>query len=123
MVAYATRRRAGRARPGPAGALVRAPVSSRLSSIVSEWKGIVSAPVSSRSEIGPGVRRWLTSAGRVLHGRPVDQEDLGELETKLYFDLDGSRDPYVRFVILLVLSVVIASGGSWRTPQPPSSVP
>jgi uncharacterized hydrophobic protein (TIGR00271 family) len=57
------------------------------------------------------VKRLLTAAGTLMHGGPVGPEDLAQLEGKLYFDLDGTRDPYVRFAVLLVLSVVIATGG------------
>jgi uncharacterized hydrophobic protein (TIGR00271 family) len=41
----------------------------------------------------------------------VGREDLDDLADKLWFDREGGRDPYVRFGVLLVLSVVIASGG------------
>jgi uncharacterized hydrophobic protein (TIGR00271 family) len=33
------------------------------------------------------------------------------LAGKLYFDFEGTRDPYVRFAVLLLLSTVIATGG------------
>jgi uncharacterized hydrophobic protein (TIGR00271 family) len=40
----------------------------------------------------------------------VERADLDELADKLWFDREG-RDAYVRFGVLLVLSVVIATGG------------
>jgi uncharacterized hydrophobic protein (TIGR00271 family) len=57
------------------------------------------------------VKAWLTRLGIVIHGGPTYAEDLAELEGKLYFDREASRDPYVRFATLLVLSIIIASGG------------
>lgn len=41
----------------------------------------------------------------------MGRRDLDELADKLWFDREGGNDPYVRFGVLLVLSVVIASGG------------
>ena len=52
-----------------------------------------------------------SSVAELLHGGPVGRPDLDELGGKLWFDLEGGRDPYVRFGVLLFLSVVIASGG------------
>jgi uncharacterized hydrophobic protein (TIGR00271 family) len=49
--------------------------------------------------------------GTFLHGGRVARRDLDELAGKLYFDLEGTRDPYVRFAVLLLLSAVIATGG------------
>jgi uncharacterized hydrophobic protein (TIGR00271 family) len=57
------------------------------------------------------MRLLLTRCGIVLHGGPVGPADLEELEHKLYFDREPSRDPYIRFAVLLVLSVLIATGG------------
>lgn len=51
------------------------------------------------------------SVGEFLHGGSVGAADLGDLADKLWFDREGGRDPYVRFGVLLVLSVIIASGG------------
>jgi uncharacterized hydrophobic protein (TIGR00271 family) len=50
------------------------------------------------------------SFGDLLHGSRVERADLDELAGKLWFDREG-RDAYVRFGVLLVLSVVIATGG------------
>jgi uncharacterized hydrophobic protein (TIGR00271 family) len=62
--------------------------------------------------IPPGRDRHATgSFGDLLHGGPVGREDLEDLAGKLWFDREGGRDPYVRFTVLLLLSVVIASGG------------
>ncbi len=49
--------------------------------------------------------------GDLIHGGPVGRPDLDDLADKLWFDREGGRDPYVRFGVLLFLSVVIASGG------------
>jgi uncharacterized hydrophobic protein (TIGR00271 family) len=49
--------------------------------------------------------------GDLLHGGRVGSSDLDEIADKLWFDREGGRDPYVRFGVLLVLSVVIATGG------------
>lgn len=57
------------------------------------------------------IRGPVTSFGELIHGGPVERVDLDDLAGKLWFDREGGRDPYVRFGILLVLSVVIASGG------------
>lgn len=57
------------------------------------------------------MKTLLTRWGTVIHGGPVSQADLDDLEGKLYFDLEPGRDAYVRFAALLVLSVIIASGG------------
>ena len=57
------------------------------------------------------MRALLTKVGLLLHGGHVGAEDLAELEDKLYFDRDATRDPYVRFAVLLVLSIGIATGG------------
>jgi uncharacterized hydrophobic protein (TIGR00271 family) len=51
------------------------------------------------------------SFGDLLHGGRVEQQDLDDIEDKLWFDREPGRDPYVRFGVLLVLSVVIATGG------------
>ncbi|MFN8620384.1 MAG: TIGR00341 family protein [Chloroflexota bacterium] len=58
-----------------------------------------------------GIKARLTRWGIVLHGSPVDEPDLAELEGKLYFDREPGRDAFVRFAVLLLLSVVIATGG------------
>src|SRR5690348_15772362 len=52
-----------------------------------------------------------SSVAELLHGGPVGAPDLDDLADKLWFDREGGRDPYVRFGVLLLLSVVIASGG------------
>jgi uncharacterized hydrophobic protein (TIGR00271 family) len=52
-----------------------------------------------------------TALGSFLHGGPVGRVDLDEIADKLWFDRERGRDPYVRFGTLLVLSVVIATGG------------
>jgi uncharacterized hydrophobic protein (TIGR00271 family) len=52
----------------------------------------------------------IRSFGDLLHGSRVERADLDELADKLWFDREG-RDAYVRFAVLLVLSVVIATGG------------
>jgi uncharacterized hydrophobic protein (TIGR00271 family) len=52
----------------------------------------------------------VRSFGDLLHGSRVERADVGELADKLWFDREG-RDAYVRFAVLLVLSVVIATGG------------
>jgi uncharacterized hydrophobic protein (TIGR00271 family) len=57
------------------------------------------------------LKRILTRAGLILHGGPVEEDDLYALSKKVYFDLEVDRDPYVRFSVLLVLSTLIASGG------------
>lgn len=57
------------------------------------------------------LKALLTRWGTVIHGSPVGRPDLEELEGKLYFDLEPGRDAYVRFAALLILSVIIASGG------------
>src|SRR5262245_59815490 len=51
------------------------------------------------------------AVGEIFHGGRVERSDLDALAAKLYFDLEGTRDPYVRFAVLLFLSVVIATGG------------
>jgi uncharacterized hydrophobic protein (TIGR00271 family) len=51
------------------------------------------------------------SLGSLLHGGRVGRADLEVLAAKLFFDREGTRDPYVRFGVLLLLSVVIATGG------------
>jgi len=57
-------------------------------------------------------RSWRpTSLGHLLHGGPVGRDDLDNLAEKLWFDREGGRDPYVRFAVLLILSVLIATGG------------
>lgn len=53
----------------------------------------------------------MTGLGERLHGAPVTEADLEVLEGKLYFDLEPDGRAYVRFGVLLVLSVVIATGG------------
>jgi uncharacterized hydrophobic protein (TIGR00271 family) len=53
----------------------------------------------------------ITRLGHLLHGGPVDEGGLVELGDKLYFDRERTRDAYVRFSVLLLLSVVIATGG------------
>ncbi len=55
-------------------------------------------------------RGTVRSFGDLLHGSRVERADLDELADKLWFDREG-RDAYVRFGVLLVLSVVIATGG------------
>jgi uncharacterized hydrophobic protein (TIGR00271 family) len=52
----------------------------------------------------------IRSLGDLLHGGHVGRADLDELVDKLWFDREG-RDAYVRFGVLLVLSVIIATGG------------
>jgi len=52
-----------------------------------------------------------TALGEIMHGGPVGHADLDEIADKLWFDREGGRDAYVRFGVLLVLSVVIATGG------------
>jgi uncharacterized hydrophobic protein (TIGR00271 family) len=52
----------------------------------------------------------VRSLGDLLHGSRVERADLDDLADKLWFDREG-RDAYVRFGVLLVLSVVIATGG------------
>jgi uncharacterized hydrophobic protein (TIGR00271 family) len=52
-----------------------------------------------------------TSFGDFLHDGRVELPDLDVLRDKLFFDRDSGRDPYVRFAVLLILSVVIATGG------------
>jgi hypothetical protein len=52
-----------------------------------------------------------TPLGSFFHGGPVGRADLDEIADKLWFDREGGVDPYVRFGTLLVLSVVIATGG------------
>jgi uncharacterized hydrophobic protein (TIGR00271 family) len=58
-----------------------------------------------------GITRRFAHWGAVLHGAPVVEADLADLEGKLYFDLEPGRDALVRFGVLLVLSVIIATGG------------
>lgn len=58
----------------------------------------------------PPPRGPVRSLGDLLHGGRVERADLDELADKLWFDREG-RDAYVRFGVLLVLSVVIATGG------------
>lgn len=53
----------------------------------------------------------VESFGDLIHGGRVGPEELNEIADKLWFDREGGRDPYVRFGVLLVLSVVIATGG------------
>jgi uncharacterized hydrophobic protein (TIGR00271 family) len=55
-------------------------------------------------------QRHLSLGGR-LHGGEVTTTDLEALAGKLYFDRERGGDAYVRFWVLLVLSVVIAAGG------------
>lgn len=57
----------------------------------------------------PSTRRG--GLGELLHGGPVGREELDDIAEKLWFSREGGRDPYVRFGVLLVLSVVIATGG------------
>lgn len=57
------------------------------------------------------MKTLLTRWGTALHGGPVGPADLEDLEGKLYFDREPGRDAFVRFGVLLVLSVIIASGG------------
>ena len=57
------------------------------------------------------MKAMLTRWGTLLHGTPVAQTDLDELESKLFFDREPGRDAYMRFAVLLVLSVIIATGG------------
>jgi uncharacterized hydrophobic protein (TIGR00271 family) len=52
----------------------------------------------------------IGSVGDLLHGGRVERADLDDLADKLWFDREG-RDAYVRFGVLLVLSVLIATGG------------
>jgi uncharacterized hydrophobic protein (TIGR00271 family) len=52
----------------------------------------------------------IHSFGDLLHGGRVERADLDDIEDKLWFDREG-RDAYVRFGVLLVLSVMIATGG------------
>jgi uncharacterized hydrophobic protein (TIGR00271 family) len=58
-----------------------------------------------------GTRGSSRSIGDLVHGGPVGRADLDELADKLWFDREGGSDPYLRFGVLLFLSVVIASGG------------
>ncbi len=51
------------------------------------------------------------SVGSWIHGGEVGETDLETLRRKLYFDLEPGTRAYVRFGILLVLSVIIATGG------------
>ena len=53
----------------------------------------------------------VDTIGDLLHGGRVASGDLDEIADKLWFDREGGWDPYVRFGVLLVLSVVIATGG------------
>lgn len=55
-------------------------------------------------------RGW-SRIGEILGGGRIERGDLDELADKLYFDREPGGDAYVRFWILLVLSVVIATGG------------
>ncbi|HTG46191.1 MAG TPA: DUF389 domain-containing protein [Actinomycetota bacterium] len=52
----------------------------------------------------------VRSLGDLIHGGHVGRADLEEIADKLWFDREG-RDAYVRFSVLLLLSVVIATGG------------
>jgi uncharacterized hydrophobic protein (TIGR00271 family) len=52
----------------------------------------------------------IATLGDLLHGGRVERIDLDELADKLLLDREG-RDAYVRFIVLLVLSVLIATGG------------
>jgi uncharacterized hydrophobic protein (TIGR00271 family) len=49
--------------------------------------------------------------GALLAGGETTADDLHELEGKLFYDTEPGIDPYVRFGVLLVASVVIATGG------------
>ncbi len=53
----------------------------------------------------------VSSFGALLHNGRVELVDLDLLRDKLFFDREGGRDPYVRFVLLMILSVTIATGG------------
>jgi uncharacterized hydrophobic protein (TIGR00271 family) len=46
-----------------------------------------------------------------LHGSRVGIVDVDDVRSRLFFDLEPTRDAYVRFGVLLVLSVIIATGG------------
>ena len=58
-----------------------------------------------------GSRSRVHSLGDRLHGGRVETADLEDVQDKLFFDREGTADPYVRFGVLLVLSVIIATGG------------
>jgi hypothetical protein len=49
--------------------------------------------------------------GEFLHGSRVGIADVDDVRSRLFFDLEPTRDAYVRFGVLLVLSVIIATGG------------
>jgi len=51
------------------------------------------------------------SVGSWTHGSEVGETDLETPRRKLHFDIEPGTRAYVRFGILLVLSVVIATGG------------
>jgi uncharacterized hydrophobic protein (TIGR00271 family) len=53
----------------------------------------------------------ISSLGDLLHDGRVERSDLDVLRDKLFFDREPGRDPYVRFALLMVLSVTIATGG------------
>jgi uncharacterized hydrophobic protein (TIGR00271 family) len=53
----------------------------------------------------------LRSLGDLLHGSRVGMSDVDDIRNKLFFDREPTRDAYVRFGVLLVLSVVIGTGG------------
>jgi len=60
----------------------------------------------------PPIRKThMTSWGDFLHGSRVELEDVDAIRDKLFFDREPARDAYVRFGVLLVLSVIIATGG------------
>ena len=48
---------------------------------------------------------------KLFHGKPVTHEDLQWLQEKLLFDRIPVGDRYVRFVVMLFLSTVIATYG------------
>jgi uncharacterized hydrophobic protein (TIGR00271 family) len=58
-----------------------------------------------------GPSRRAGSFGDFLHDGRVELADLDVLRDKLFFDRDRGLDPYVRFAVLLILSVIIATGG------------
>lgn len=62
-----------------------------------------------RPPVEPHAR--MHSIGDRLHGGRVEVADLEDIKDKLFFDREDTSDPYVRFGVLLVLSVVIATGG------------
>lgn len=53
----------------------------------------------------------VDSLGARLHGGRVEVEDVEEIRDKLFFDREPTNDAYIRFAVLLVLSVLIATGG------------